>query len=195
MSCPFLLAVLLQSAEPNVILVGGLPIREVAEFHRLDETVDDQRRAKPRSQPQKEHCSLPIASQRLHRRVVGHFDWASESALEVESDPAFAEVVRFDNWTVVEHGAGIANGDHIVLPAFGELLHAGNHLARSQCFPGLELPVFLLSRREHLDVRAANIDCKYFHNLTGFHFSVALFDSITDMSSFHDFTNDFAPSS
>src|SRR6516162_5661988 len=154
MSCPFLLAVLLQSAEANVIFVGGLPIREVAEFHRLDETVDDQRRAKPRSQPQKEHRSLPIASQRLHRRVVGHFDWASESALEVESDPAFAEVVRFGNWTVVEHGAGIANGNHIVVPAFGELLHPGNHLARSQGLPRLELPPFLLSHRENLQTDA-----------------------------------------
>ena len=39
---PFLLAPLLQAALPDVILVGALPVGQVAQLHRLDDAVDDQ---------------------------------------------------------------------------------------------------------------------------------------------------------
>ena len=69
---PLLLAETLEAADAEVVLVGPLPVRQVAELHRLDDAVDDEGRAEPGAEAEEEHLPAPVAAERLHRRVVHH---------------------------------------------------------------------------------------------------------------------------
>ena len=51
-----------------------------------------------------------------------------KAACVVEADPAGGEVVRLGDGAIVDDRAGIADRDGFVLPIFGELFDAGDHL-------------------------------------------------------------------
>src|SRR5215831_13113649 len=103
---PFPLPVFLESVTTDIVLVRPVPIRQMANFHRLDDAVVNQRAAEPCSEPQKQHRSFAIAAERLHRRVVDDLDGTIESALEVKSDPSFARLRGSDTGRPRSTGPG-----------------------------------------------------------------------------------------
>src|SRR5262249_54829196 len=60
---PLLLAPLFQAAPSDVVLLGALLVRQMAELHRLDDPVDDERGAEPGAESQEEHLPALVASQ------------------------------------------------------------------------------------------------------------------------------------
>ena len=60
---PFLLALLLQSPNAHVILVGALLVRQMAQFHRLDDAIHNHGGTEAGSQAQEEHLAALVASQ------------------------------------------------------------------------------------------------------------------------------------
>src|SRR5215471_18141461 len=84
---PFVLAVLLQTAKADVVLVRSLAIRKMAKLHRLQESVDDHGGAEARAQAEEQHASTFVAAQRLHGGIINSLDRASERLLEVKPHP------------------------------------------------------------------------------------------------------------
>src|SRR3954470_440854 len=60
----------LQSSLTNVVFVRVLPIGKVTEFHRLDNSIDNQRGPQTGSQAQEQHFPALIAAQSLHGCVI-----------------------------------------------------------------------------------------------------------------------------
>ena len=69
-------------------------IGQVREFHRLEHAIDDERGAESGAEAEEEHAAALVAAQRLHRRVVDDANGTPERLLEVEADPALAQVPR-----------------------------------------------------------------------------------------------------
>src|SRR5882672_8063780 len=92
---PFFLPVFFEAANSNVVLKSGLLVRQVAQLHRLDDPIDDQRGAETGPQSQKKHLAAFVTSQRLHGRIVHDLDGAFECGLEVETGPCFSQIPRF----------------------------------------------------------------------------------------------------
>src|SRR5215831_12163831 len=64
---PLLLPEPLEAAAADVILKGPLAVREMPQFERFDDAVDDERRAEASAEPEEEHLPAPVAAVRLHR--------------------------------------------------------------------------------------------------------------------------------
>src|SRR5271167_130494 len=54
-TAPFLFSAFLETTQSNIVLIGALLIWEVAEFHGIDDSVDNQSRAQAGAQTQEEH--------------------------------------------------------------------------------------------------------------------------------------------
>ena len=67
---PFVQAQTVQATLPDVMLVGMLFPRQMAQFHRLDNAACDDRGPQARSQTQKQHLPAPVTPQSLHRGVI-----------------------------------------------------------------------------------------------------------------------------
>ena len=124
----------------------------MAQLHRLDDAVDDHGGAEAGSQSQKEHLSALIATQGLHGRVVDDLDRAAERGVEVESNPAGPQVMRFRNRLTSKNRARVADRYGLKIPALGRLPNAGDHLRGRHGGPGDKLARSLLARCQNLDV-------------------------------------------
>src|SRR5262249_27462139 len=134
----------------------------------------------------------------LHRGIIHDSYRTVKRSLKVKSHPPASEVIWFGKRPVFDHRAWIADRKYVILPIPGEFLDTTDHLCGRQCGPGWKFTTLLLSCRENLHVRSADIDHKRIHDALSAYPTfarVSLFDSITLMRSFHDLTNDFAPSS
>ena len=78
--------------------------------------------------------------------------------MEVEADPAAAEIVRLAQRAAVDDRAGIAEGDAVVIPAFRRCLDDLDCFFRSHGRAGRNFGGFLLAFYAHFDVSAADID-------------------------------------
>ena len=105
---PALVPVALLPGLADVVLERRLPVREVPQLHRRDDAVEDHRRAEPGAEPEEEHAPALVAAERLHGRVVDDLRRLAEGRLEVEPDPALAEVDRLADDLTVPHGRGHA---------------------------------------------------------------------------------------
>ena len=135
----------------------------MSELHRQEVAVHDQRAAESRSQTEEQHLSAFVAAQRLHGGVVHELDRDAEGLAVVELDPPASEVDRLGARPVVVHQAGVADRDDVVLPVFGELQDAFDHLARHQRWPRRKLPWFVAIGEKDLDTVAADVDDEYLH--------------------------------
>ena len=192
---PFLLAKLLQTANPDIILERRFFVRQMAQFHRFEDAVHNHGGTEAGAQSEEQHPAAPVTPQGLHGGVIDDFHRALERRPIIKSDPALAQVKRFGEGPVMTDRPGVAEGHRTILPILRELAHTGQQHRRSQLGAGSEFTVFLLSRHEQRDVGSANINGQHFHKLDVGCLSAALLDAITASSSFQDFTNDFAPSS
>src|SRR5580704_7041582 len=84
---PFVFSKSLQPSLANVILIGVPLVRQMAEFHRLDDAVHNHRGSQTRAQPQKQHLAAFVAPQSLHGRVIGQLHGMSESSFKIEAEP------------------------------------------------------------------------------------------------------------
>src|SRR5262249_57260266 len=92
---PFLLAGALQAGLADIVLVAlTFLVRQVRELHRLEHAVDDQRGPEAGAEPEEQHAAALVAAQRLHGGIVDHPYRPAECLLEVEADPASAEIHR-----------------------------------------------------------------------------------------------------
>ncbi len=87
---PFLLAVLFQSPDADIILEGSLFIRQMTQFHRLDHTIDNHCGSETRSKTEEQHLPAPIAPERLHCCIVHDPYGALEGCFEIETRPSFS---------------------------------------------------------------------------------------------------------
>src|SRR5690242_11890416 len=62
---PWLESVRLQPVQSDVLLECSVPVRQVTELHRLDDAVDDHRRAQSSAEPEKQHLAAAITPERL----------------------------------------------------------------------------------------------------------------------------------
>ena len=127
-------------------------------LHGNDEPVDDQRRPEARSEPEEEHPPAVVAAERLHGRVVDELRRLAERGLEVESDPALAEVDRLADDAPVHDRRRHADRDADVLPVRRHLEHAVDHLLRGERRYRSEPPPLVDAVEHRLDVRAADVD-------------------------------------
>src|SRR5439155_3481243 len=137
---------------------AGLVVRQVRQFHRLADAVDDQGGTRPGAQTGREQSSAPITAQRLHRRIVDGFDRTTERLPEIEADPAAAEVMRLAQRAAVENRAGITNRYRVIFPAGRRLSNFIDHFLRGHIRAGRNFEVSLVAGGQHLHVRATNID-------------------------------------
>ena len=77
----------LETALSHVVLVGALPVGQVAQLHRLHDPVDDQRGAEPGAESEEEHLAAPVAAQRLHGGIVDDLHRPSERRPDSRSGP------------------------------------------------------------------------------------------------------------
>src|SRR6266581_1170521 len=199
---PFLLAQAFEAAQADVILVGRLLVRQVAQFHRLDDAFDDHRRTEAGTEADKKHLATLVAAQCLHRRIVDDLGRAAEGGLVVEPHPPRPEVVRLGDRAAAQDGTRITNCDRGVGPVAGELLHARDHLRGRQGRPQWKFAGLGLPAGQNLDVGTADIDHQYLHrdpaNWPPAYAALAraaLFDAITSMSSLQDLAKATPPSS
>src|SRR5690349_12500220 len=149
---------LLQRALLDVVLEGLVLVRQVAELERLDHAVGDQRRAEAGAEPQEEHPSALVASDRLHDGVVDDLGRLAERRLEVEPDPALAEVHRLGDHLAAVNRGRYPHAHVLPRPALGGREHTLDHLRRRQLRPGLEPPPLRVPGDAQLDVRPADVD-------------------------------------
>src|SRR6266540_4393307 len=160
---PFLLAVPLQSATADIVLVGCFPVGKMAKLHGLDDAVHDQGRTKTGSQTEEEHFSTLVGTQCLHGCIVDNLDRAAECGAIVEADPAPAQIVGLRYRPSMEDRPRIAHRHYVVLPTLSQRLGPADHLFGGERWPGRKLPVILLSGGEYLDVRPAHVDNEHLH--------------------------------
>src|SRR5262249_60406099 len=86
-----------QSVQSDVRLERFVPVRQVAQLHRLHDAVDDHGGAETGPEPQKEHLAAFVAAQRLHGGVVYELYRPSASGPIGESDPAPAQMARLQH--------------------------------------------------------------------------------------------------
>src|SRR5437773_1794521 len=118
---------LLQSANPDVVLKGGLLVRQVPQLHWLDDAIHDQGGPKAGSETQKQHLAAFVTSQSLHGGIVHDLDGTFECSPEVEADPTFSQVPRVRNGPVSYHRSRVAYGYDVILPVRHEFPNPGNH--------------------------------------------------------------------
>src|SRR5262249_13208327 len=156
---PALPAVALEPPDADIIL-ERVPflVREVSELHRLEDAVNDERRAEAGSEPEAEHAAASIAAERLHRGGVDGPHGPAEGAAAGEARPAAAEVVRLGKHVPVDDRSGIADGDLAVGPVGRQTLHGGHHAPGRHRRSGVDPAMVALPRRQDLHVRPADVD-------------------------------------
>lgn len=142
----------------EVVLECALLERQVAELHRLDDAVGDQRRSESGTEAEEEHGAALVASERLHRGVVHDPGGRAEGRLEVESDPSRAEVEGLRDHPAVVHRGRDADGHDIEAPVLGGPQSGSDHLGGREGRPRRLASVLSLAAQEHLDVRTADVD-------------------------------------
>jgi hypothetical protein len=120
--------------------------------------LDDERRPEAGAEPEEEHLAVLVFAECLHDRVVHDLRRLPERLLEVEADPALAEVHGLANDLSVTHGGGDADRDDVVVPVRGQLEHAVDHLASGEVRARLEASALAAARAQGLDVGAADVD-------------------------------------
>src|SRR5262249_19100108 len=124
---PLFLAAPFEAASTHVVFVCSLAIGQVPELHGLDDSMDNKRRAKTGSQPEKQHFASLVAAQRLHRRIVDDFDGAAEGSLIVEPGPACGQVVWLGDNSALHNQSWVTDRDGVVVPILGKLLDGLHH--------------------------------------------------------------------
>src|SRR3989442_2350724 len=162
---PARLAMTLEPPDADVVLEAvALLVRQVGEFHRLEDAVDDERGPEAGAEAEKQHPAAAVAPERLHRGVVEHLHRMAEGSPEVEAHPAAAEVPRLGDRMPVDDRSGIADGDVVVGPVGRQTLHDGDHAPGRHRRSGVGLAVLALPRRQDLHVRPADVDDQYLHD-------------------------------
>src|SRR5262249_54251066 len=77
----------LQPVQSDVLLERAVPVRQVAELHRLDNALDDHGGAQAGAEPEEEHLAVAVTAEPLHRRIVDDLDGTPKCSPIVESDP------------------------------------------------------------------------------------------------------------
>src|SRR5207245_9824345 len=106
---PFFLAILLKSPDADVVLKGGLLVRQVTQLHRLDNAIHDQRRAKTGSQAEKEQLATFVISQSLHGGIIHDPDGTFERGFKVETDPSSSHIPRLRHGQIQENRSRVTN--------------------------------------------------------------------------------------
>jgi len=148
----------LKTTQPYIVLENTLPVREMAQFQRLYNAIENQSRSEPSPQAEKQHLAALVASQCLHGSIIDNFDRMPEGLLKAESDPAAAQVMRFRDRVAVENWSRIPERDNIVAPIDCHFFDAGDHLFRCHLRAGRKLAMISLAGCEELDVCATHID-------------------------------------
>src|SRR5512143_834125 len=160
---PFVLPAPLEPTIADVVLVGALPVRQVAELHRLDNPVDDEGRSETGAEPEEQHAPTAIATERLHGGIVDQLHRVTERRFEVEADPAPAEITGLGGNAPVQHRARIADRHGLVLPTARHSFRLGHHRRSGQSRAGRESARLGLAARQQLDMVSADVDGEHFH--------------------------------
>src|SRR5208337_1689069 len=129
---PLLFSHTLQGSNSDVLLeTAPMLVGQVGQFHGFEDTVHNERGAQAGAQAEKQHAAAAVAAKCLHGGIVDDPDRTAESFLEIESDPAAAEVGRVAQWLSVHNRAGIANGNDRISPFRSRLAHDLDHLLGS----------------------------------------------------------------
>src|SRR6201999_2211026 len=94
----------------------------------------------------------------LHSGVVEQFHGDAEGFVEVEADPAAAEIVGLAQRATVDDWAGIAERNAVVVPAFGGGLDDFDRLSRGHGWARRNFRRVLLAFHAHFDVGATDVD-------------------------------------
>src|SRR6202012_334269 len=98
---PLLLPLPLEAFCADVVFERlALSKRQMRQFHRLQKSIVDHRRAEARSQAEKQHTATFVTSDRLHQRIVHDARWTIERLFKIEARPSRAEVVGLRERTV-----------------------------------------------------------------------------------------------
>jgi len=195
---PLLFAQPFVSADPDVVFERAFLVRQMAKLHGFHHAIYNHGRTEAGPQSKEQHLSTLVAPKGLHRGIVHDSYRTVERSLKVKSYPSASEVIWLGKRSVFDHQAGIADREYVILPIPGEFLDTADHLLGRQCGAGWKFTTLLLSCSEDLHVRSADINHERIHAALSAYPTfarVSLFDAITLMRSFHDLTNDFAPSS
>ncbi len=160
---PLFLAVFFQSIESYVGFVRSLFVRQMTEFHGLDDAIYNKGGTEPGAQAEEQHLSAFVTSQSLHGSVIDDLDWTPECSSKIKTDPAASQIIGFGNRSIVEDSPRITNRDRLVFPRSGDPLDAGDHLLRRHFGTRRKFPRRSLPSRKHLHVRSADIDNQHFH--------------------------------
>ena len=76
-----------QSSESDVALVRSLFVRQMTEFHGLDDAIYNEGRTEPRAQAEEQHLAALVTSQSLHGGVVDDLDRTPERSSKIKTDP------------------------------------------------------------------------------------------------------------
>jgi len=132
----------------------------VRKLHWFENAVDDQRRAQARAQTKKQHSFAPVASERLHRRVVDHLHrTAAKRLLEIENRPIRARrFVRFT--TGGGHGRRARNSRPTLYRTSSRpwRLAPRRPSSPASSWAGRDDHPFGVAGGQHLHVRAADVD-------------------------------------
>src|SRR2546425_1275463 len=88
-------------------------------------------RLAPQSKPSQERI-LVVSQTGARRKVIDDLDGMSESLVEVESNPAAAQVVRFAQGAPVNHRPWVTDRDRVIIPVLYQSLHSCHHPAGGQ---------------------------------------------------------------
>ena len=160
---PLFLAVFFQSSEPDVALVRSLFVRQMTEFHGLDDAIYNEGRTEPRAQAEEQHLAALVTSQSLHGGVVDDLDGTPERSSKIKTDPAPSQIIGFSNRSIVKDSPRIANRDRVIFPRSENPLHTGDHLLWRHLRTRWEFPRGSLPSREDLHVRSADIEHQHSH--------------------------------
>src|SRR5262249_21655414 len=154
---PLLVAHALAAGVADIVLeTAVLFVRQVTEFHRCDGSLDDEGRAQAGAQAEEEHAAAVVAAQGLHGGIVDELDRFAEGDLEIEIDPAAAEVDRLQENLFADHRAGVADADGVELPVTGGRPDVVKHGLGGQLSARRELADLLAVAELELDVSAAD---------------------------------------
>src|SRR5260370_23055066 len=135
----------------------------MGKFEGDDHASEDLGRAKAGANAEEEHSATFITAEGLHGRVVDEAERLAESLLIGEVNPSGSEVVRFDERTIVNDRARVADGDAVVFPALGGGEDIFRHLLGSHGGTGRNFVGNAFVARGDFDVGAANVDDDDFH--------------------------------
>jgi len=161
-AAPFLDSQLFQAVLADPLLVSAfLLIAQMREFHGRDDAIDDQGGAEAGAEPEKQHSATFVTADCLHGCIVDDVGRPAKRSVKIESDPTGPQIVRFRGDFAVEHYSRIPDGDGIVGPVPGELMHARRHLTRVELRSRFELTQLASAENAHLHMASADVDGEY----------------------------------